>query len=113
MADAIVYYMDHGDLDRHSVPKIDSTPEISTGQSNSSSNSSESQVSSSGEQVDLKRELDKVKEMQLCKICMDEQVGVAFHPCGHLLTCPNCSVGMKQCPLCRAAIETSSRIYLS
>ena len=113
MADAIVYYMDHGDLGGHSVPKTDNAPETATGQRDSSSNTSESQGSSSGEQADLKRELDKVKEMQLCKICMDEQVGIAFHPCGHLLTCPNCSVGMKQCPLCRAVIETSSRIYLS
>eukprot|EP00112_Aurelia_sp_Birch-Aquarium-sp1_P026508 Seg943.6 transcript_id=Seg943.6/GoldUCD/mRNA.D3Y31 product="E3 ubiquitin-protein ligase XIAP" protein_id=Seg943.6/GoldUCD/D3Y31 len=113
MADAIVYYMDNGNLDEHSIPKTDNAPEISTGQKDSISDNSESQRSSSGEQVDLKRELDKVKEMQLCKICMDEQVGVAFHPCGHLLTCPNCSVGMKQCPLCRAVIETSSRIYLS
>lgn len=105
MADAIMHFLENGNLNEHSLPDIEE------GLINSEERNAGG--SSIARPVDLKRELDKVREMQLCKICMDEQVGVAFHPCGHLFTCPNCSQGMQQCPVCRARIESTSRVYLS
>ena len=104
VADAIVYFLDNENLDGHSMPDKGNENEVTSGERNDA-------VSS--KQVDLKRELDKVREMQLCKICMDEQVGAAFHPCGHLFTCPRCAEGLEQCPVCRANIESTSRVYLS
>lgn len=99
IADAIMYFLETGSLDGHLSPckkqSVTERPELNH------------------KKVDLKRELDKVREMQLCKICMDEQVGTAFHPCGHLFSCPKCSVGMQQCPICRSTIESTSRVYLS
>ena len=105
VADAIMHYLEHRNLDDHSLPEDVKKAE---GESRNEGNSSQN-----GKQVDLKRELDKVREMQLCKICMDEQVGAAFHPCGHLFTCPKCAEGLQQCPVCRAPIESTSRVYLS
>ena len=99
VGDAIVHFLENGNLDEHSIPK--------------EGNSGEQNNTKSSKHLDLKRELDKVREMQLCKICMDEQVGAAFHPCGHLFTCPRCAKGLEQCPLCRAHIESTSRVYLS
>lgn len=40
-----------------------------------------------------------------CKICMAEEVGVVFLPCGHLLTCVMCAPALSTCPLCRQPIR--------
>lgn len=45
-----------------------------------------------------------------CKICMSEEVGVVFLPCGHLLTCVMCAPALSTCPLCRQPIR-GKRIY--
>lgn len=130
IADAIMHYMEHGNLDTHTVPPSNASNTNAleaAGQDeqdivqtsaqkpaqNQTNESRKSEETKKEEIVDLQRELDRAKEMQMCKICMDQQVGVVFFPCGHLLTCPSCSTGMEQCPLCRATIESSSRIYLS
>lgn len=48
-----------------------------------------------------------------CKICMAEEVGVVFLPCGHLLSCVMCAPAMLQCPLCRQQIHGRIRTFLS
>ena len=67
------------------------------------------------EDKSLQKELERVKEMQLCKICMDAQVGIVFLPCGHLIACPKCAIGItgETCPMCRATIQTAVRTYMS
>ena len=122
IADAIMHFRETGNLQDHPI-KSNPTNNVDQNQNDHAKNTQEnsavppittqSQAGQNEEHMDLKRELDRVREMQLCKICMDEQVGVVFLPCGHLMTCPACSVGLEQCPLCRATIESSSRIYLS
>lgn len=47
-----------------------------------------------------------------CKICMQEEVGVVFLPCGHLLSCVMCAPAISNCPLCRQKI-TSESIFVS
>ena len=106
-ADAIVHFIDKGNLDEHS------RPDKKNAKSDEEPPADQQTKSMNGKQSDLKRELDKVREMQLCKICMDEQIGAAFHPCGHLFTCPKCAEGLQQCPVCRANIDSISRVYLS
>lgn len=44
--------------------------------------------------------LQKENEEYTCKICLDEKIGITFVPCGHLVTCRNCSPKIKRCPLC-------------
>ncbi|KAG5670141.1 hypothetical protein PVAND_000423 [Polypedilum vanderplanki] len=48
-----------------------------------------------------------------CKICMTEEVGVVFLPCGHLLSCVYCAPALTQCPLCREIIRGRVRTFLS
>ncbi|BFZ09888.1 hypothetical protein BsWGS_12925 [Bradybaena similaris] len=61
----------------------------------------------------LAEENRQLKEQRLCKICMDEEVCVAFIPCGHLVSCSTCAPALNQCPICRAKIRGTIRTYMS
>jgi len=45
----------------------------------------------------------------LCKICLDKKVGVLFLPCGHLVACTQCALGVTDCPICRKHIDGTVR----
>lgn len=62
-------------------------------------------------EVDLSDER-RLKNVE-CKICMSEEVGVVFLPCGHLLSCVYCAPAISQCPLCRETIRGRVRTFLS
>lgn len=66
---------------------------------------------------DESSQLPSVDERRLknveCKICMVEEVGVVFLPCGHLLSCVMCAPAMVTCPLCRQQIRGRVRTFLS
>lgn len=40
-----------------------------------------------------------------CIICMDNEKNTVFSPCGHYMTCHECSTQFTQCPICRAKIS--------
>lgn len=63
--------------------------------------------------VSLEEENRRLKEARLCKICMDSEVEIVLLPCGHLVTCINCSHSLADCPLCRQAIRATVRTFLS
>lgn len=63
--------------------------------------------------VSLEEENRILKEARLCKICMDNEVGIVFLPCGHLTTCTNCAPNLASCPVCRQAIKATVRTFLS
>ncbi|XP_022249892.1 putative inhibitor of apoptosis isoform X2 [Limulus polyphemus] len=58
----------------------------------------------SGCDVSLEEENEKLRDQRICKICMDQELGTVFLPCGHLLACPQCAPALKHCPLCRKEI---------
>ncbi|ODN01677.1 Death-associated inhibitor of apoptosis 2 [Orchesella cincta] len=62
---------------------------------------------------DLEEEVRKLREATLCKICMDNQVGIVFLPCGHLVSCTRCATALSNCALCRQPIKAVVRTYLS
>jgi baculoviral IAP repeat-containing protein 2/3 len=62
-------------------------------------NSSISPIPSEGTNI------SRMKNVE-CKICMDEEVGVVFLPCGHLLSCVMCAPAITNCPLCRREIQS-------
>lgn len=74
---------------------------------------SEKEVSPSNRNASLEEENRKLKDARLCKVCLDEEVGVVFLPCGHLVTCVQCAPGVNQCPMCRTAIKGFVRTFLS
>lgn len=47
-----------------------------------------------------------------CKICFDNNAEVVFLPCGHYLSCLQCSTSLKStCPYCRKKFDAAVRIY--
>ena len=65
------------------------------------------------EPKELEQENRRLKEQRLCKICMDNDVGVVFLPCGHLICCTLCAPALKDCPLCRQMIQGTVKTYMS
>ncbi|KAJ8316925.1 hypothetical protein KUTeg_004829 [Tegillarca granosa] len=66
------------------------------------------------EQKDVKtilEENENLKKQKECKICMSDDATTVFLPCGHLVCCPGCAVSVKDCPMCRKAIEKVVRVY--
>lgn len=48
-----------------------------------------------------------------CIICFENQMSVAFRPCSHVACCTTCATTITECPLCRAKIDESFRLYFS
>ncbi|PVD31155.1 hypothetical protein C0Q70_10433 [Pomacea canaliculata] len=48
-----------------------------------------------------------------CKVCAEAEVRVTFVPCGHLITCWQCSQKVSLCPICSAFIADRVVTYLS
>lgn len=50
----------------------------------------------------------------LCKICLDDTIGVIFLPCGHIVCCVTCAFSVNEiCPICRGCIEKVTRVHFS
>lgn len=47
-----------------------------------------------------------------CCICLDKAPCVAFLPCGHVCCCAECGI-VSVCPMCRAQITTTVRLYFT
>lgn len=63
--------------------------------------------------LSLEEENRRLKSARECKICMSNEVGVVFLPCGHLLSCRLCASSLQICPLCRSVIKGRVRTFLS
>ncbi|GAB1598666.1 putative inhibitor of apoptosis [Argonauta hians] len=55
--------------------------------------------------ADLLKENEMLKEIKLCKICLDEELSIVFLPCGHLISCTYCAPALAECPMCREKIH--------
>ncbi|KAK3100205.1 hypothetical protein FSP39_016263 [Pinctada imbricata] len=90
--------------------------EPSTDQSENTENESSSSPTSDNttESTEaLLAENRQLKEQQICKICMDEDISIVFLPCGHMVTCVNCAPAVRKCPLCRRFIKGTVKAILS
>jgi hypothetical protein len=56
--------------------------------------------------------LARLLEAMSCRICMDRAIDTAFFPCAHVMACGECGARCDRCPLCRAPIQHSQRIFL-
>ncbi|XP_069676043.1 E3 ubiquitin-protein ligase MYLIP [Periplaneta americana] len=56
--------------------------------------------------------LARLLEAMSCRICMDRAIDTAFFPCAHVMACGECGARCDRCPLCRAPIQHSRRIFL-
>ena len=50
-------------------------------------------------------------EERTCKVCMTEEVGIVFDPCGHQV-CTKCSSNFNECPICKGVINKKIRTYV-
>lgn len=48
-----------------------------------------------------------------CKVCLDAEANCAFIECGHIVSCLNCAKLLTRCPICRATIKRTLRVYKS
>lgn len=46
-----------------------------------------------------------------CVICTSAERQIAFDPCGHFITCVECSLNIQTCCMCRMEINKRVRIY--
>ncbi|XP_047391842.1 baculoviral IAP repeat-containing protein 7 isoform X5 [Sciurus carolinensis] len=61
---------------------------------------------------DLQEQLRRLQEERRCKVCLDRATSIVFVPCGHLV-CAECAPSLQLCPICRAAIRSRVRTFLS
>lgn len=61
----------------------------------------------------IQQRIQQHHEKQCCKICLDEEIGTIFLPCGHVLACTTCAKNFKKCPICRKNIYYCLRAFLS
>jgi len=48
---------------------------------------------------------------RFCKICEENPVTITFVPCGHLVVCESCALGLLMCPMCRKGISKTIRTF--
>ncbi|KFQ46282.1 Baculoviral IAP repeat-containing protein 7-B [Nestor notabilis] len=63
--------------------------------------------------LSTEEQLRRLQEERMCKVCLDKDVSVVFVPCGHLVTCGECALNLRLCPICRAVIQDSVRTFMS
>lgn len=61
----------------------------------------------------LKEQITQLRNQTVCKICLDNEVSMIYLPCGHFVTCSECSSALETCPVCRQAIRGRVRAYMS
>jgi len=60
----------------------------------------------------LQKEIENLREERLCKICLEKEASIVFLPCGHLCSCSNCASALKNCAVCRTAIQGMVRTFM-
>ena len=48
-----------------------------------------------------------------CGLCHEEEINMAFIPCGHTHFCSSCGEPLNNCPLCQAKINRKIKVYLT
>ena len=67
--------------------------------------------------LDLKEQLERERDQNLCVVCQTERKNIVLIPCRHMCMCKNCCVQLleryerKSCPLCCQIITSTMEIY--
>ncbi|KAK2727209.1 hypothetical protein QYM36_007891 [Artemia franciscana] len=58
--------------------------------------------------------VETTREDQLCVVCLTNPKEVILLPCGHVCTCLDCGIRIREsCPVCRARVSDMSRAFIS
>ncbi|XP_060741659.1 E3 ubiquitin-protein ligase XIAP [Tachysurus vachellii] len=71
----------------------------------------DSDMSQESQTIDPLKKLEKLQLEKLCKVCMDSDVSIVFVPCGHFVTCKECSKSLHKCPICCKEIAQKIKTY--
>ncbi|XP_061217271.1 baculoviral IAP repeat-containing protein 7 [Neopsephotus bourkii] len=63
--------------------------------------------------LSMEKQLQRLQEERMCKVCLDKDASVVFVPCGHLVACRECAFNLRKCPICRAVIQDRVRTFMS
>ncbi|CAL8102268.1 unnamed protein product [Calicophoron daubneyi] len=55
---------------------------------------------------------ERLREVALCRLCVDAPISRVFFPCGHIVCCADCAERVDQCPICRKTIEIRHPCFL-
>ncbi|XP_060606908.1 E3 ubiquitin-protein ligase XIAP-like isoform X1 [Ruditapes philippinarum] len=58
----------------------------------------------------LIEENNQLRQLALCRICMDTNQDVVFLPCGHMNSCFLCAYVLSVCPVCRQTITSTVKV---
>ena len=58
-------------------------------------------------------ELEKLKEIPMCIICIEQERQIIFKPCNHIACCSTCSKNLQECPICRKQITSKKTAYIA
>ncbi|XP_075226324.1 death-associated inhibitor of apoptosis 1-like isoform X2 [Lycorma delicatula] len=102
-----------------SVP-VDRTPESISGDSKASTSGlnetngvQSAEVRNEDIDVTSNNSSSSSSDSRLCKICFQEEMGVLFLPCGHIVACPKCALSLTTCAVCRKPFSATIRAFLS
>ena len=64
--------------------------------------------------ADLKKKVAGLKNEgnQSCVVCWENTRSVLFRPCNHACVCVDCVDLLRECPLCKGAVEAKERVYI-
>ncbi|XP_048769386.1 baculoviral IAP repeat-containing protein 2-like [Ostrea edulis] len=82
-------------------------------ESDDSTNSQEAETPDEHKPEDvekLKETNENLRERTICKMCCTGKVSIVFLPCGHLVSCGQCSPALRKCPMCRQDIKGTVRV---
>lgn len=75
-----------------------------------SSSASSTSISTNSNKPQKEKNSD---DARLCKICYNEELGIVFLPCGHVVACVKCAPGMVTCAVCRGRVDMTVRAIIS
>ena len=54
---------------------------------------------------------ESTEDSGLCRICLDRPRRMLLMPCGHFHFCVECASSLKECPICRRAVESTVTVF--
>ena len=78
-----------------------------------SSSSGTTAAAATSEEAKQPSERRSIDDARVCKICYNEELGVVFLPCGHMVACVKCAPGMTTCAVCREPVAMTVRAFFS
>jgi L-lactate utilization protein LutB len=59
----------------------------------------------------ISKQESEEKNESYCIICLDNKKNIVFLPCAHFVSCMECGLSMKNCPVCRTKIQATVRTF--